>query len=55
MRLVCEKHHGFEDQCYLILDDTLKQILELKENNKLFITHNKSRQKRAPFEFLEGS
>ncbi|XP_044571170.1 uncharacterized protein LOC123257198 [Drosophila ananassae] len=52
MRLVCEKLHGFEDQCNLILENTLKQILELEENNKLFMTHNKSRQRRAPFEFI---
>lgn len=43
MRFSCEKLHGFKDQRYLILENTLKQILELEENIKLFMTHNKSR------------
>jgi len=52
MRRVCEKLDSFEDQCNVILNNTLKQLTELEENNKLFMVHSNRRTKRAPFEFL---
>jgi len=54
MRRVCERLHSFEDRCNLVLDNTLKQLTELEENNKLFMAHSIRRTKRAPFEFMRS-
>nr|XP_041631965.1 uncharacterized protein LOC121502439 [Drosophila kikkawai]XP_041631966.1 uncharacterized protein LOC121502439 [Drosophila kikkawai] len=52
MRKVCDKLHSFEDQCHLVLNNMQNQLLELEENNKLFMMQPRSRTRRAPFEFM---